>query len=73
MQGYHQFISDGEHFGSFEVAYFEAMPIDESSDFTLAGWYWAACFPGCLPDSDWYGPFATAEEAYANAQGDASC
>jgi hypothetical protein len=32
------------------------------------GWYWWSCFPGCLPDGDPIGPFATEEEALANAQ-----
>lgn len=36
---------------------------------TEPGWYWWACFPGCLPDSDPIGPFATEEEALADAQG----
>lgn len=33
-----------------------------------AGWYWWACFPGCLPDGEPMGPFATEEEALADAQ-----
>lgn len=32
------------------------------------GWYWHSCFPGCLPDSDPMGPFATRAEALADAQ-----
>ena len=32
------------------------------------GWYWWACFPGCLPDSDPCGPFATEAEALADAR-----
>lgn len=32
------------------------------------GWYWQACFPGCLPDSDPIGPFTTEAEALADAQ-----
>ena len=32
------------------------------------GWYWQSCFPGCLPDSDPIGPFATEAEALADAQ-----
>ena len=32
-------------------------------------WYWY-CLPGCLPDSDPIGPFATEEEAIAAAQED---
>ena len=33
-----------------------------------AGWYWWACFPGCLPDGEPNGPFATEAEALADAQ-----
>jgi hypothetical protein len=33
-----------------------------------AGWYWWACFPGCLPDGEPCGPFATKDEAIADAQ-----
>lgn len=32
------------------------------------GWYWWAVQPGCLPDSDAYGPFATKASAIADAQ-----
>jgi hypothetical protein len=34
----------------------------------LGGWYWWACFPGCMPDSDPIGPFETEAEALADAQ-----
>lgn len=34
----------------------------------LEGWYYWACFPGCMPDSDPVGPFATEAEALADAQ-----
>ena len=33
-----------------------------------AGWYWRACFPGCLPDGDPMGPFSTEAEALADAR-----
>ena len=36
--------------------YFNA---DEDDD--LHGWYWQACSPGWLPDSEPNGPFATAD------------
>lgn len=36
------------------------------------GWYWHACFPGCLPDSVPFGPFPTYAEALADAQENAS-
>ncbi len=32
------------------------------------GWYWWACFPGCLPDGEPSGPFDTEEEAIADAR-----
>lgn len=32
------------------------------------GWYWRTCFPGCMPDSDPFGPFATEAKAVADAQ-----
>lgn len=33
-----------------------------------AGWYYWYCFPGCLPDSDPWGPFETEEEAIEHAR-----
>ena len=35
---------------------------------TEAGWYWWSCFPGCMPDSDPFGAFATEAEALEDAQ-----
>ena len=32
------------------------------------GWAWAYCLPGCLPDSDFNGPFESEEEAIKNAE-----
>ena len=32
------------------------------------GWYWQSCFPGCLPDGDPIGPFATEQEALEDAR-----
>jgi hypothetical protein len=37
-------------------------------DCPAPGWYWQTCLPGCLPDSDAFGPFETIEEATADAQ-----
>ena len=34
------------------------------------GWYWWACVPGCLPDSEPQGPYATEAAAEADAKGD---
>lgn len=34
--------------------------IREDTNPTLwEGWYWQACFPGCLPDGDPMGPFSS--------------
>ena len=32
------------------------------------GFMWCVCLPGCLPDSDWSGPFATETDALADAR-----
>lgn len=32
------------------------------------GWYYWFCLPGCLPDSEPIGPFATEAEALADAR-----
>ena len=57
---YYKFKGEGEEFGSFEV--FEDTTSEDR------GWYWHACFPGCLPDSDPMGPFETEQEAIDDAQ-----
>lgn len=30
---------------------------------TAPGWYYWFCFPGCMPDSDPFGPYETEQEA----------
>lgn len=64
-EGYHPFQDeDGNEHGSFEVFLIEKY--DGSYE---PGWYWQACFPGCLPDTDMpAGPFRTSTEAYQDAQ-----
>lgn len=52
-----------------EVFYHRAIdcgdgPFDEGGP----GWYYWYCFPGCMPDSDPIGPFASAAEAESAAQ-----
>jgi hypothetical protein len=37
---------------------------------TEPGWYWWACFPGCIPDGDPMGPFDSEAEALADARTD---
>ena len=63
--GYHRF-NDGSDFngphGSFEVFYLRPATDREP------GWYWWACFPGCLPDGEPNGPFASARDAFNDAQ-----
>lgn len=51
--------------GSFET--FEVNSAVEQEWYAGNGWYWWACWPGCLPDSDPSGPFATEAEAIADA------
>jgi hypothetical protein len=43
--------------------------IREDTDPTLwEGWYWQACFPGCLPDGDPMGPYASEADCMEAAQ-----
>lgn len=42
--------------------------IDDDGEPLEAGWYWWTCFPGCLPDSEPMGPFATEQEALDDAR-----
>ena len=42
--------------------------VDDEGEPLSAGWYWWACFPGCIPDGDPVGPFETAEDAEEDAQ-----
>lgn len=43
-----------------------AWAVEESG--ATGGWYWWACFPGCLPDGEPCGPFDTEQEAIDDAQ-----
>ena len=76
MEGYHEFHADEtqEPYGSFEIFWDDADVVDEHTrNFDNAGipvapgWYWWACSPGCLPDGDPCGPFATSREAHEDA------
>lgn len=52
-----------------EVYYVSQDDIDmESFSDAFPGWYWRACFPGCLPDGDPVGPFGTELLAIEDAQ-----
>lgn len=50
-----------------EVFYADAGDLPESEDGepSAAGWYYWFCFPGCMPDSDAFGPYDTEEDAIA--------
>ena len=72
MEGYHQFheVESQEPYGSFEVFWHDRPKHAEVSD-TLedspSGWYWHACYPGCLPDAEPSGPFASSRQAHEDA------
>jgi hypothetical protein len=53
-----------------DVEVFHSNWYDEPDDdeHLESGWYWWSCFPGCLPDGEPNGPFATEAEALADAQ-----
>jgi hypothetical protein len=61
---YHQFrhFETAEEFGSFLIEYIAADP------YLDPGFYWQACFPGCLPDSDPVGPFSSYAAALEDAR-----
>ena len=62
---YHSFIAEtGEPYGFFEVFYVAECPDG------LSGWYWQACFPGCMPDGDAMGPFDSYDAAIMDARGE---
>lgn len=75
---YHQFHDADASYGSFEVFYADRKMCDQiNSDIVeedsvcpklIPGWYWQACFPGCLPDSEPWGPFGTEQQAIDDAQ-----
>ena len=72
MAYYHFRADDGSDFGSFEVFALDGSVNDDISqeDGTpyKAGWYWWACFPGCLPEGEPWGPFGTEQDAITDAR-----
>lgn len=76
---YHQFTNEqGEQFGSFETFYLnpaqawemlgDSWELSEQAEhITLEGFYWQACFPGCLPDGEPIGPFKDEQQAIKDA------
>lgn len=71
--GYHQFHAEEtqEPYGSFEIFWHDDTAFDYDEDHTFdpqpAGWYWHACQPGCLPDGEPCGPFASSRQALEDA------
>lgn len=53
-----------------EVFYADAgeLEFEEQEEPSEEGWYFWYCFPGCLPDSEASGPYASEEEALAAAR-----
>ena len=75
-EGYHEFHMDKtrETHGSFEVFWDDADTVnghdrnyDGEGEPVTPGWYWWACFPGCIPDGEANGPFASSSQAHEDA------
>lgn len=76
-EGYHRFnTEDDEEVGSFEVFWddedkgpYGTEPRNYSADGTPVkpGLCWWSCFPGCLPDGEAHGPFASSAAAHSDA------
>ena len=68
--------SDPYSLPDVEVFYAEAGEIEPSEAGEIepseAGFYYWYCFPGCMPDSEATGPFATEDEALEDAREQAS-
>lgn len=53
--------------GSFLIYWQDHEPESDGSEEIAAGWYWRAQFPGCMPDGDPMGPFASSRAALYDA------
>jgi hypothetical protein len=51
-----------------DIEIFEVRETDSNADIWEPGFYYWYCFPGCLPDSDPFGPYATENEALEAAK-----
>ena len=54
---------DGEGYRSDGDLEFDCHQCDGDGEYS-AGWYWVACYPGCLPDGEPVGPYDSSLEAY---------
>lgn len=62
--------SDTWSLPNLEVFYAEAGELEYAGqeEPSEAGWYYWFCLPGCMPDSDPFGPFKSEDEALADAR-----
>ena len=70
FEGYHSFREEEtrEEYGSLEVFWADKCTLDSPLTGLGGGWYWWACYSGCLPDGDPSGPFNTSSEALEDAR-----
>lgn len=61
-------LPDAEVFYRTEAENAEYGFVDSDGDPMPTGWYWWACFPGCMPESEPYGPFIAPELAIIDAR-----
>lgn len=61
-------LPDIEVFEMDGTAPLEGWHADNGYPVGVRGWFWWVCQPGCIPDSDFFGPFDTEAEAIADAQ-----
>lgn len=68
-EGYHQFHAEEtqEAYGSFEIFWNDGSIRGGDQSNAAPGWYWHACTPGCLPDGNATGPFASSRQAHEDA------
>lgn len=53
------------YIGDFEINHLKML-----HSYEKPGWYWWYCHPGCLPDSEPYGPYISAQAAQEAANED---
>lgn len=56
-----------------EIFHVSKRELGEYGDIDTPGWYWHACFPGCLPDGEPQGPFGSEREAIEDCLLDPLC
>jgi hypothetical protein len=74
MQAYSDTSRESDAYALPDLEVFQVSESELCGDWTVseAGWYYWFCFPGCLPDSDPIGPFATSDAALADAREETS-